>query len=462
MNPNKSKTTTRGVESLLGNPKKALIRLAVPNSLSLLATVIYQITDIVWISGLGADALAIAGFFMPFLLFVNAIAAGLGAGGSIKIAQYIGARNKEESDRTAAHTFLFTVVISIPVIILISIFAGKILAFMGAGKLSDTSLNLVYLFMPLVFLTIFNNAAGSILNGEGDAGRMMLVSITTLILNMLLDPLFIYYFKFGIYGTVIALTAAAAVSAMIYIFWFFIKRNTYVSCRFKGLKFDAGRSLSILKLGLPITLSQITGAVSVFAVISFVSVAAGSDGVAVYSTGIRFGSNVMMPSYGIAYALITVAAAAFGTKDYKKMKTAYYYALKAGLLITVPLTIASFVFAPHISSLFTWSKGSSRLAPDLIAFLKIYVWFFPANTLWMTSITFFAGIGYTIFDIVFSLTKYALFVLPLIYLFGIVFEYGLPAICIILTLSWWLHGPVSFFLIRTFLARYKRTGSFTL
>ncbi len=460
MNSNKFEIKSKGVESLLGNPEKTLVRLGIPTSISLIMTVVYQITDIIWISGLGVDALAALGFLMPFIFFINAIASGLATGGGTKISQYIGSQDKGLADRVTVHTLFFTIVISVPVIMLFLIFIKPLLLFMGAGRLMNTAFNLGLLYIPAIFFWVFNQAASSILQAEGDARRVLIGSLLAIVLNIILDPIFIYYFEFGIYGTAIASIFSAAAQFSLLVFWLFFKKNTFVTCSLKGFRLDRRLSLAIVKLGLPVSLSQISSSFLVFIITTIVAIKAGTDGVAVYSTGLRFGNYVLLPTYGISLALNTVAAAAMGTGSYEKLKISYYFTLKISFVITLALAVVTYFFAGQISSLLTWSKESSRIAADLTVFLKIYAWYFPAISIWMTSINFFVGIGYSIFDFLFNFLKHILYTIPLTYLFAVILNRGLPSIWIIIVIGMWIHSILAFILLRSFLRRYRKTGSF--
>ncbi|MBN2041544.1 MAG: MATE family efflux transporter [Spirochaetes bacterium] len=452
--------TSAGVKNLLGTPKKALIRLAIPNSFTLLITVIYQITDLFWISGLGADALASIGFLLPFVFFLYAVAQGLSTGGGTRIAQFIGAHNKEQADRTAAHTFIFALIISIPVIVIFALFMKSIMLFMGAGRLINTVYNLGLLYLPVILLLVFNHTSSGMLMNEGDAKRAMIASLSGTVLNIFLDPLFIYYFKFGIYGTVLATLVSLSVSCSVFFYWYFLKKNTYVSVKFKNFKFDKQLSLSIIKLGLPVTLSQASTSFMVFVLTSIISIAAGTDGVAVYTTGFRNITYLLLPTYGVPYAIGPIAAAALGNRDYHKMKTIYYFGFKISFFITLIMAAAMYYFATELASVFTRASDSSRITGDLIVFFRIFAWYLPGISIWMSTICFFVGIGYSIFDVLFNSGKHFLYTIPLVYVFGIIFNAGLPSIWAVVTIGMWVHGISAHILLRTFLSRYKKTGSF--
>ena len=99
-----------GVEVMLGNPKRALLRMSVPLIVSLLISSLYNLIDAAWVSGLGADALAGVGFFTPIFMILVGFGNGLGAGAAFAISKYIGEENKPKADNASFHSILIDVV----------------------------------------------------------------------------------------------------------------------------------------------------------------------------------------------------------------------------------------------------------------------------------------------------------------------------------------------------------------
>ena len=102
---------SQGVDAILGDPKKALWKMSIPLIISLLITSLYSVIDAIWVSGLGADALAGVGFVSPIFIALMGIGNGLGAGSASALSKYIGEENKQKADNGAIPTFLITVII---------------------------------------------------------------------------------------------------------------------------------------------------------------------------------------------------------------------------------------------------------------------------------------------------------------------------------------------------------------
>jgi len=130
---------TKGVETLLGEPKKAIIKLAVPMIIAMSATTIYNLVDALWVSGFGQDfftskggievgtgALAAVGYVWPFFMMMMSIAVGLGLGGGSAISRRIGAKDKKGADNCAIHSIIISVIVAFVFSAILLLSADKI------------------------------------------------------------------------------------------------------------------------------------------------------------------------------------------------------------------------------------------------------------------------------------------------------------------------------------------------
>jgi Na+-driven multidrug efflux pump len=104
---------TKGVKTLQGDPKKAIITLAVPMIIAMLVQTIYNLTDAIWVSFLGSDALAAVGFVFPFFIMVIALSTGMGVGAGSAISRRIGAKDKVGADSVAEHSIILVIIIAL-------------------------------------------------------------------------------------------------------------------------------------------------------------------------------------------------------------------------------------------------------------------------------------------------------------------------------------------------------------
>ena len=242
-------------------------------------------------------------------------------------------------------------------------------------------------------IIFFGQVASAILRGEGDVKRAMTVMMISSGLNIILDPIFIYLLKWGVAGAAWATLVSICFSSGYLFFWFFIKRDTYVSIKFRAFRFKKAILSEIVKVGIPASFQQITMSISML-ILNLIAVkAGGTDGAAIFTTGWRVVLFATLPLYGIGTAVVSVTGAAFGGKAYKKLDTGYMYAIKFGVAIELIMAVITFILAPQIAWLLTFTQESIRIRAELINFLRIMCIFYPAVSPGMLSSAMFQGTG---------------------------------------------------------------------
>ena len=416
--------TSGNVDSLLGNPKKALWKMSVPLIISLFITSLYNLIDAIWVAGLGADALAGVGFVSPVFIALMGIGNGLGAGSASALSKYIGEGNKKKADNGSIHSIIITVLVSILTTIFLMIFLKPILIAMGAGGTIGYALDYGTIISMGSILIILSNSLYGVLRGEGDANRSMYAMLFSSILNMILDPVFIYGFNLGVKGAAVATIISLLMVNLILLYWFYIKRNTYLKPFLSNFKLDKSISFDILKVGLPASLELINNALFAGLFSLLLATVATTDAVAVYSTGWRVVTIGTTPMLAIATALISVVGANYGARRYEDIKTAHRYSIKISTIFGIVIALLIFLFAPQIVSVFTYAGTSTRLTPSLIAFLSTIVLFLPTMGYGATSTYVFQGTGRGVTAMFQTILRETVFSLIFAYLFAVSWGYG--------------------------------------
>jgi putative MATE family efflux protein len=279
-------------------------------------------------------------------------------------------------------------------------------------------------------IIFFGQVASALLRGEGDVKRAMVVMMIGSGLNIILDPIFIYLLKLGVAGAAWATMVSISFSSGYLFYWFFIKRDTYVSINFRGFRFRKFILSEILKVGIPASFQQMTMSIAML-ILNLIAVkAGGTDGVAIFTTGWRVVLFATLPLHGIATAVVSVTGAAFGGRDYKKLDSAYMYAIKIGVIIELVMAAITFILAPQIAWLFTFTKESVRIRADLINFLHIMCIFYPAVSPGMLSSAMFQGTGKGTHSLAVIFIRTLLLAVPLTYTMAVILGLHLEGL-------WW-------------------------
>jgi putative MATE family efflux protein len=441
------KTMTEGVKILLGDPKKAILKLSAPMMLAMLLQALYNIADGVWVAGLGADQLAAVGLFFPFFIIIVALGAGIGVGGSSAISRRIGERKRKVAENTAAHTIIFAIGLALIISISALPFTGNLFrSLSGNGEVGRMAADYARILFAGASVLVFSHIASAILRGEGAAKKAMYGLALGSCLNIGLDPLFIYGFKLGVVGAAWATLISIAISAVLFIYWLFIQKETYLQTTFKDFKLDMGILREILSVGFPSSLAQLSMSAAMIVLNVVVIQAGGTDGVAVFTSGWRIVMLGIIPLLGMATGVVSVTGAAFGEKNKQKLKTAFLYAVKIGVLIELSVGILVAIFSGPISYIFSYSKEASRIQEDLVVFLRITAIFFPTVPLGMLTSAMFRGIRKGARSLIVTILRTIILQVPICYLLGITFGLGLNGVwmgivianvtAVVVTFSW--------------------------
>ena len=426
-----STNVTKGVQILLGNPKKAIVKLSLPLMTAMLVQALYNLVDGIWVAGLGPNSLAAIGLFFPIFMIIISLASGIGAGASSVISRKIGEGNKKEADNAATQAVILSTSIGI-VSTVVSLFIIRyILESIGtSGETLELSLKYSRIILFFIPLFMFNNVANGVLRGEGDTKRSMYAMTLGSVLNMVLDPLFIYGFDFGISGAAYATVISVAVSATFLFYWLFFKKDTYVSLKFRGFRYDSKILLDILKVGIPASLSQISMSIAVFVLNVFIVKAGGDTGVAIFTSSWRIINFGTVPLVGIAMAVTSVTGAAYGERNGRRLEEAHLFAIKFGFFIGLSVMLVIVLFAPQIALAFTYSKAASAIFEDLVRTLRIMSLFLPGVPFGMFTSSMFQGIGQGGKSLVVSVMRTVVMQVFFSWLFTFILKVGLEGV-------WW-------------------------
>lgn len=384
---------TEDIDLIVNHPKKAINKLALPIIISNLFMVLNNIIDGIWVAGLGSDPLAAVGFVTPLFLSFVGFANGLGAGANSLIARNIGAKDYEAAGNSAIHSMMLSIIVSVVATILMLAVLRSILVSMGAAEIISMTLDYGYIIIAGVFSVFIPAMMAAVFRSQGEVKRASYPLMLTAIINMILDPIFIYALGWGLQGAAIATVLAAVLAMLPMLYWMFVKRDSFLEIRMSEYKRDLRIYKDILVVGIPASLEQF--------IISFVSILmnywltllSGTIAVAAYTATWRLISVGISPLIGIGVAALTVGGAAYGAKNLTNLKTALNYSIKLGLISSIIICAVFFIFADPLSSIFSYSQNGAILHARLIEAIRILCFFLVLMPLGAISGNIFQAMG---------------------------------------------------------------------
>ena len=447
---------SENIEMITGDPKKAIIKLSIPMMVSMLLIMLYNIADSIWVAGLGADALAAIGFITPLFMVLVGLGNGIGAGANSLIARYIGAKNYKQANNAALHGILLSVIVSVIFTVLIEVFMVPILEFMGARNTMDYAMSYSYIIFGFLFIFVYSGVASAIFRSEGDMRRATIAIAVTAILNIILDPIFIYILNLGIAGAAWATVISATMSCVVMSYWIWGKRDLYLDLSFKNFDYQSYIMLDTLQVAIPSTLENIVFSALAIIINSMLVMADGTTAVAVYTASMRIVQLAMIPLIGIGTALLTVAGVAFGAHNHENLKIAHSYSIKLGFLVSISLGIVIYIFSSQIATMFAYTSASASLAPQIADAISVLMLFVLAIPHGIMSSMMFQGVGKGVYSLLITLLRSLILESVFAYILCFMFGWGVVGIYIGIILGCFVGGTIGYVWAKFFIRKFRQ------
>ena len=378
------------LDGFIDNPSKALWTLAFPIMAGMGIHTLYTIVDMIFIGRLGGDAIAAVAFNMPLFFLVLGLSFGVGSGVTASIARFIGAKDKVNADNTAEHAVALGLIISTILTTLGLIYGEDLLQRLGATK-SVLPLSWDYLKVSLIGLPfmVFSTFFRSILSGEGDMKLPMAVAGLGTILNIILDPIFIFTLGYGVGGAAMASVISQLIVFLIFVYMLFVKEHAYIRFRMQDFSPSIFIIKDIIRVGLPASMSMIIMAFGQL-VFNLILVRFSTDAVAAYQVGGRMEMVIFLPIMAIASALTTLVGMFFGAKEIEKVKFIAKYGIIRSMMVTGVLSIILYIYAPLIVKNFTLDVDIQSIA---VTYLRFICLIYPLIAIGMTVGRILQGLG---------------------------------------------------------------------
>ena len=453
-----AKDKTENIEMITGDPKRAIVKLALPMMFSMFILMLYNLVDSIWVAGLGADALAAIGFITPLYLILVGVVNGIGTGTNSLIARYIGSDNYNQANNAALHSLLIGAIVSVIFTIVILIFLKPILILFGAGNTLQYALDYGYMIFGLLFIFIFEEIGLAIFRSEGDMHHVTIVMTLAAILNMIFDSLFIYVLNFGIAGAALATVLSSVIACVILIYWI-LSKDLYLDLSFTNFDFQPSLIKENLFVALPSSIENLFFSILLVFINGMLLTVAGSSAVGVYLVSSKILQFAALPVFAIGSAVLTVSGIAYGAKNHENLKTAFSFSIRLSLAISVVLVIMIYFLSPQISLLFSYTEASVSLAPQIQYALSILCFFNLSIPLGAMSSMMFQGVGKGLHSLTITILRSVIVNSLFAYICCFVFGWGLKGIYVGLVIGSFIGGTIGYIMAKIFIKRFEKEVS---
>ncbi|MDD2362713.1 MAG: MATE family efflux transporter [Oscillospiraceae bacterium] len=419
-----------------GSVTKHLIRFSLPFLAANLLQAFYNLADmlIVGIYGgaVGTSAVGTGGLIT--ILVINLIS-GLAVGGTVMIAQFIGARRQDDVKKTIGTMFTLYAIAAVVLTVVMLIFNKYILVALNTPKESfDEALAYLNICMGGTIFMFGYNAVSAVLRGLGDSRHPLIFVAVATVMNIVLDIIFVGPLNLGAAGAAWATVIAQATSFILSVM--FLRSKDFIfDFRLKSFKINGRLAVQLLKIGLPSSLQGVMVSFSFLFLTRLANDIAGIVGSTALSITSKVNSFAILPSIALQVSVSSMAGQNFGAGKPERAKKTMLSAMGLGTVISLIIFAAVNIFSVDIMSLFLGS-GNTELSAELVqrcitegslylrsvSFNYIIVCFvFCINGLAM-------GAGQTLFSMFNAMVSSLLLRIPAAWLLGITLGRGLPGV----------------------------------
>ena len=412
MKDNKEATLALGTQPV----GKLLWQYALPGVIAMTASSLYNMVDSIFIGhGVGSMALAALGISFPLMNIGAAFGAAVGIGGSTLMSLRLGQRQYDKANNVLGNMVALNIITGLLVGIVSIIFLDPILKFFGA---SDQTLPHAhdYMFILLVGNVITHLYLGlnAALRSASKPRAAMIATIVTVVLNTILDPIFIWPLHMGIKGAAIATVIAQAI-VLCWQLWQFSRQRELLHLEWRFLKPARTIVKDIVSIGVSPFAMQLTGCVVAIFMNNALMTYGGDLAVGAYSIANRLGFIFFMVIMGICQGFQPIAGYNYGARNMDRVKRVLRLTITASVIaMTVGWVIGELLPGP-CTRLFT---DDETLIAISIRGIRINMLVFPVIGYQAVVTNFFQTIGKVRISIFMSLSRQLLFLLPMLLLFS--------------------------------------------
>jgi putative MATE family efflux protein len=380
----------------------------------MLVQTVYSLADMIFVGRISSDAMAALSFNFPIIFFALGITFGLGSGLTAVIARAIGAGNSEDAENAAEHGLMLGILLGAVFTVGGALMAESLLTLIGVTpELLEPASSY---FRIIAYAFIFSSSAvmfRSIYNGEGDTRLPVIIQSGGSILNIILDPIFIFTFGWGIRGAAWATFISQLLVTLVFVYMVFVKKRIQLRLNPAVFRFSKRILRDILRIGLPASASMVImsfgGGLFNFILIRFSPAA-----VAGYQVAMRLDQIYFLPIMSIAMALVTLVGMFYGARRLDLIRTVVRYGMSTAIIIGISCGVIFWFMAPYVFKVFTPDLEIQRVA---VSYIRTIVFAFPLISVGMTSGRILQGLGRGTPMLIITSIRVALVSAPLAWIF---------------------------------------------
>lgn len=389
-----------------------LVRMSVPAMIGMMVTSMYNIADTIFI-GRGAGTLAIAGLSIafPIQMIAQSVSRMIGVGGASVISRRLGEKDYDGASSALGTAFTVNAVATVILMALFMIFTVPVLRLFGASDASlpyaREYLRTVIWGFPFIAVSVTGN---NLIRAEGNARVAMFTMLIGMVLNIILDPVFIFIFNMGIRGAAVATVISQACSSL-WVLLYYGGRRSVVAVRRRFFRIGNELAREILVLGTP-NFVQSAGMSVLTMIINNILLTAGGDmAISAYGIVHRLLSFIIMPVIGLSQGFQPIAGFNYGARKFDRVRKILLVTTVSAVCVSGFFYVIIRLFPNHIIGMFTTDAALVKMSVDAMLLMNLLM---PVGCLQMVFSVYFQAVGKGIHSLLLGLSRQFLILIPIV------------------------------------------------
>ena len=405
-----------------GNVKSLLLKLAIPAVVAQVINLLYNIVDRIYIGHIpeiGTNALTGVGLCLPILMLVNAFATLAGGGGAPRAAIAMGQGKKEDAENILGNCFSTLIIIAIILTVTLSLAAEPLLWLFGASENTiPYAMDYMRIYLIGSIFVLIVMGMNPFLTTQGFAKFAMITTVIGAVINIVLDPIFIFGLNMGVSGAALATIISQCVSA-IWVLRFLTGKQTILKLQVKNLKLKASVILPCLALGISGFIMLSTESLLSISFNSSLSKFGGDLAVGSMTIISSVSQLITLPLSGICQGAQPIVSYNFGAGNKERVLSVFKYTL----LICASYTTLGWILTMTVPQVFAGIFSSDAALIENAAWcMRIYMAGIFAFGFQISCQQTFVALGQAKTSLLLACLRKLVLLIPLIFILPIFFE----------------------------------------
>ena len=389
-----------------------VVSLAMPLMVRAALQTTQSLIDMFWVGKLGSASIAAVAMSGMIIMVLFTMIVGISTGTLALVARYIGAKEKEKAEAVAAQSVFLGIIMAILAVAVGLLFTERLFLVLGAGPEileAGTGYLKILLVSGVTMVLLF--LGSSILQGAGDTVTPMKLMVLANIINIILDPVFIFGLgvpRMGTAGAAVATVISQSVAAFL-VLWLLVKGRSIVHIRLHECKIKLEYLKAILKIGLPASLQMFFRSLMSIVLIGIVATF-GTAAVAAYGVGMRLRMVMLMPAFALGGSAATLVGQNLGARLPARAKKSAWVATIFDMIIMAFIALIFFSFASRIMAVFSKDEQVVFLGAQFIRITTPFYIFIALGVVFNRAL---AGAGDTVVPMIITLLSLWGFQIPM-------------------------------------------------